>query len=397
VAATAQYLSDVACALTARGHDVTVVCSRRAYDNPSERYARRDVWRGITIRRISSFGFGKTARWRRAMDFGSYLAASVWHLAWVPRFDLVVALTSPPLISWLGALFTRVKGGRFVFWVMDLNPDEAVAAGWLRRDSRTARLLQTMLRFSLREAAAVIVLDRFMAGRVADKGVDRRKIAVVPPWSQDATVRYDPAGREDFRREHGLGDRHVVMYAGNHSPCHPLTTLLEAAARLRDRTDVVFCFMGGGSQFEGVRQFARTRRLKNVVTVGYQPQARLSAALSAADLHAVVMGDPFVGLVHPCKVYNVRTLGIPYLYIGPADSHVADLAPPFSAAHGDVDAVVAHIETSAALRAGRATSAAAAGAYSQDRVLERVVSVLENAAPAPPRAFAPVSTEVAND
>ena len=66
VASTAQHASDLAAKLTDRGHEVTVVCSRRAYDNPRERYRKRESWCGIQIRRISSFGFGKKARWRRA-------------------------------------------------------------------------------------------------------------------------------------------------------------------------------------------------------------------------------------------------------------------------------------------------------------------------------------------
>ena len=49
--------------------------------------------------------------------------------ATLPAFDLVVAMTSPPLISWLGAMFCAITGGRFLFWVMDLNPDEAARGG----------------------------------------------------------------------------------------------------------------------------------------------------------------------------------------------------------------------------------------------------------------------------
>ncbi len=38
------------------------------------------------------------------------------------------------------------------------------------------------------------------------------------------------------------------------------------------------------------------------------------------------MGDEFVGIVHPCKIYNILTLGTPFLYIGPTPSHVSDIA-----------------------------------------------------------------------
>ena len=68
----------------------------------------------------------------------------------------------------VGAEAFAVKGGRFVFWAMDLNPDEALAAGWLRRDSWTTKRLMAMLEFSLRRATTIVALDRFMAKRIAD-------------------------------------------------------------------------------------------------------------------------------------------------------------------------------------------------------------------------------------
>ena len=37
------------------------------------------------------------------------------------------------------------------------------------------------------------------------------------------------------------------MYSGNHSPSNPLSTLLEAARRLRDEPRMVFLFVGGGA------------------------------------------------------------------------------------------------------------------------------------------------------
>jgi len=379
VAATAQHLSDLAVRLAERGHDVTVLCSRRAYDNPERRYGARELWKGVAIRRISSFGFGKKTRWRRAADFGSYLANCVRHLAALPKFDVVIALTSPPLISYLGALFTRMKGGRFVFWAMDLNPDEAVAAGWLRPDSLTTRVLQKMLYYGLHRAGTIVALDRFMAQRIENKGVPREKIAVLSPWSHDRVVRYDENGRELFRKEHGLEGRFVVMYSGNHSPCHPLITLLEAARRLQGEPQIAFCFVGGGSEFKTVQRFAAEHGLSNVRTLPYQPLARLSASLSSADLHTVVMGDPFVGVIHPCKVYNIRLLRIPYLYIGPEPSHISEMVPQYSAGHGEVDTVARHIRAAAALGMRRVALGSDSAKHGHDRLIGTMVDLLENA------------------
>ncbi len=375
--ATALQASDLTARLVERGHDVTVVCSRRAYDSPPQRYPRTETWRGVRIRRISSFGFGKTARWRRAMDFGSYLCNCLIHLALLPRFDRVIAMTSPPLISWLGALFARIKGGLFIFWVMDLNPDEALVAGWLRPDSWMTRFLEALLRYGLNQAVTVVALDRYMARRIEAKGIPPDRIAVLPPWPQDHLIRYDAEGRTKFRREHRLEEKFVVMYSGNHSPCHPLTTLLEAARRLEDRSNIAFCFVGGGSEFETVRRFANDLQLPNVRTVPYQPMETLAASLSSADLHVVIIGEPFVGILHPCKVYNIRALGIPYLYIGPADSHISEMEPTFVARHGEVEAVMRHIETAAASRLVRVAPIVERNQHSHHRLVTKMVLTIE--------------------
>jgi colanic acid biosynthesis glycosyl transferase WcaI len=263
-----------------------------------------------------------------------------------------------------------------LFWAMDLNPDEALAAGWLKKDSRITKYLEAMLRHSLQQAETVVALDRFMSKRIEAKGIAPGKIAVLPPWSHDHTVRYDADGRDRFRAEHGLAGKFVVMYSGNHSPCHPLTTLLEAARRMVDRKDIAFCFVGGGSEFRTVKEFATRHDLDNIVTLPYQPLDKLAGSLSSADLHVVVMGDAYVGIVHPCKVYNIRTLGIPYLYIGPEHSHIGDMNPQFAAGHGDMDRVVQlirHAAESAASGSVRNTVE-----HSQDYLLGKMVRAIES-------------------
>jgi glycosyltransferase involved in cell wall biosynthesis len=382
VVSTAQHVSDLAVELAAKGHQVTVVAGNRGYDDPRIRFPRRETWKGIKIIRIPSLGFGKTVRWRRALNFASFLAACTLQLLRLGRFDQVVALTSPPLISLLASSFVQLKGGRFLFWIMDLNPDEAIIAGWLKNRSITARMLAWGLHHSLRRAAEVIVLDRFMKQRILDKGIAAEKITVLPPWSYDDKVKYDREGREVFRAKHDLTDKFVVMYAGNHSPCHPLETLLEAARRLSQRKDLAFCFIGGGTEQSRVRAFAEQHRLDNVKSLPYQPLSGLSAALSAADLHAVVMGDPFPGIVHPCKIYNTLLIGTPVIYIGPAPSHITDIAasnefPIILAHHGDVDAVVESIVSSSELSADERRPSELAPWFSKSNLLPQMIGIIE--------------------
>ena len=388
VVSTAQHLTDLAVRLAELGHDVTVICSSRGYDNPDARFAKREVWKRVTVIRVPCSGLGKKAKWRRAVDFGSFMISCAFRMISLSRFDLVVGMTSPPLISFLAALLAQLKGSRFVFWVMDLNPDEAIAAGWLRTDSAVSKALAAILMYSLRRAEKILVLDRFMKQRIADKGIPEQKLIIIPPWSHDDNVRYDLAGRLGFRASHNLDDKYVVMYSGNHSPCHPLDTLLCAAHRLAEHPKVAFCFVGGGGEFAKVKSFVESHGLTNVICLPYEPMDKLAASLSAADLHVVVMGEPFIGIVHPCKVYNILSIGARFLYIGPSESHVVDIMRRVKsngmariAGHGEVDIVVQHIleaATQSIFGANRKASVAFANAFSKEVLLSRMVELLES-------------------
>ena len=391
VVSSGQHLTDIAVGLAERGHEVTVITSRRAYDDSAKLFSKREVWRGIQIYRVFNTGFGKRAKWRRAMDFLTFLLSCCVRLARIPKPDVVVALTSPPLVSVIAAGYARWRGCRFCYWIMDLNPDEAVAAGWLSPNSSAAKWLERLSRFSLRQATSVVVLDEFMQQRILAKGIAAEKIAVIPPWSHDSEVKFDPAGRAAFRQAQGLENQFVVMYAGNHSPCHPLDTILAALKELAvSHPEISFCFVGGGSEHRRVRAFAQEHRLANVRCLPYQPLDQLAGVLSAADLHLVVMGDPFVGLVHPCKAYNLLRVNAPILYMGPRPSHISAILdqlegrlPGGWAPHGNPALAVKTILElkQSVFQAERNDKDPLDGRFSKETLLPQMVQVIESTHP----------------
>ena len=171
------------------------------------------------------------------------------------------------------------------------------------------------------------------------------------------------------------------MYSGNHSPCHPLDSLVSAAELLASEPDISFCFVGGGTEWHRLR-----RSTSKIVFLPYQPLDRLSAMLSAADLHVMVMGDPFVGLVHPCKLYNLIRIGVPLLYIGPPKSHVTDLlggSPRnhlrlLTARHGEVQKIARQIRDLRAKSAASGRAAPFRNGFSQAGLVGRLVAELES-------------------
>jgi glycosyltransferase involved in cell wall biosynthesis len=196
----------------------------------------------------------------------------------------------------------------------------------------------------LRRAVAVVALDRFMAERLQAKLPIGEKLVVLPPWPH-LEVLGEPLPHEQnpFRSEQELTGKFVLMYSGNLSPSHPITTFLEAAARLRDDARVVFLFVGGGlGREEVVRAGASDRG--GLRLLGYQPLERLRQSLSTADVHLVSMGSAMVGIVHPCKVYGAMAVGRPILLLGPRESHIGDILARheigWQVDHGDVEGML---------------------------------------------------------
>src|SRR5262249_29492036 len=161
--------------------------------------------------------------------------------------------------------------------------------------SWTAWLLETANRFILRRANLIVALDRFMADRLAERGISREKILVLPPWSPQEQIEKPAAGQANaFRARHGLENDFVVMYSGNHSPSNPVLTLLDAAVRLMDEPGLKFLFVGGGSAKAKIEACIQAHDLTNVLSLPYQPLAELNDSLGAADVHVVTLGNSMV-------------------------------------------------------------------------------------------------------
>jgi len=370
-AAVGQYLADAADELAARGWTVRVLTADRGYDDPSRRFPQVEVAGGVAIRRLRWSSLGKRSIAVRLAGMASFLGQAFLRGMLTRDLQAVLVSTSPPMAGVVGWLVAALRRVPLVYWVMDINPDQAVASGRARAGSLTVRVFETANARVLRGAAVIITLDGFMADRLKAKGVPLRRMAVIPPWPLDHFLSPVAAEVNPFRAQHGLRGKFVVMYSGNHSLVHPLDTLLAAALRLRDDPRFVFALIGGGVG-KGPFEAAVRDGLGNVLSLPYQPTEELRFSLSAADVHVVAMGGAMVGCVHPCKFYGALAVERPVVLLGPEPCHVTGIFARadcgWRIAHGDTDGLVALLERLAApaaageleakARAGRAALAA---------------------------------------
>jgi len=343
-----QHMHDAAAEMAQRGYRVVVLTSRAGYADPTQTFAKREVRDGVEIRRLPWSNFGKRSILFRILGAFSFLLQAIFRTVCMWRIDGLLVSTSPPMGSLAALAVAAIRRVPIIYWVMDINPDQAVALGRFHGESMPVRWMNRLNRAILRRAERIITLDRFMAERLIEKEDCEERIAVIPPWPLDETFEPVAAADNPFRREYGLEEKFVVMYSGNMSIAHPLQTVLRAAEHLRHRDEVVFLFVGGGLARRDVLHYIQRHGDVNVRLLPYQPRETLRHSLSAADVHLVSMGDNMAGIVHPCKIYGAMACARPVLLVGPRASHAGDLIDDHEIGwqldHGNVAGMVDLIE-----------------------------------------------------
>lgn len=320
--ATSQLMTDLAEDLVSLGLEVTVLCGRSGYTGGTAS-AAQETYRGIQIVRVPSTGFERRSVVRRALSYLSFYLAAFGRLLLLPRPDVLLALTTPPLIAAVACVMKLLRGTRVICLVQDLYPDVAVQLGVLRPGTLFTRFLERVSRSTLQRADAVIVLGECMRRRVKAKAVAPSRIHVLENWADGSEICSLPPESNPFRRDHGLGDQFVVLYSGNMGNAHDLDTILAAAAGLSQQPDVLFLFVGDGPKKSTVENFAVAHPDARIRLLPYASRNELSYSLSAGDASLVSLAAGLEGLVVPSKLYGILASGRPVLFVGPEGSDTA--------------------------------------------------------------------------
>lgn len=324
--ATSQLMTELAQNLCEHGVEVTAVAARGRYNGGSlPKYAK---YKGIRIERTWATAYGKKHLYGRLADYATFYIAAFWKLLTMRRQDVVMALTTPPLIGLIALIVARLRGMRFVALMEDVYPDVAVALGALSPDSRLAKLLDRLTREMLRRADRIIVLSDCMLDRIVAKAGPevRQRADVIHNWADGEEIVPLEGQKIRFFRElemAELSEKFIVLFSGNLGLVNEFTTVLEAARKLRNRKDVAFVFIGDGARAEEIRIFVCRHGLDNIHMLPYQPRESLRRSLASGDALLITLADGLAGLSVPSKTYSSLAAGRPLLFVGDQRSCVA--------------------------------------------------------------------------
>jgi len=299
--------------LQRQGHQVTIIASPVSYltgQEGSQGHRKQVDDCGVTI--IRSFtipAYHRSFIWR-VFSFCSFMISSFFNGLFVSQVDLVWGTTPPIFQAPTAWLLARLKGAPFLLEVRDLWPAFAVAVGVLK-NKFLIKCSEWLERFLYRHADWVMVNSPGYLTHVRVRGA--KHVSLIPNGSDPAMFNPQDDGAQ-FRRQHGLEDQFVVLYAGAHGMSNDLGVVLKAAGILKSNPSIKVVLLGSGKEKPHLLEQAQKDDLNNVLFLPPVPKDEIPGALAAADAClAILKPIEMYKTTYPNKVFDYMAAGRPVI------------------------------------------------------------------------------------
>ena len=311
--------------LSDRGHEVLYIC--RDASRLMDALQPGVETGGLRVVRLKGDGRMEKGnllvRWSQERGFGRHAA----RLLRRERPDILVSANMPLDAQQVLAREARRHGAFFVYWLQDLI-GTATRAILTRRLGLAGTLLgQYYVRLENRLLArsdTVIAISEAFLDTLKDRGVEPRRLAVVPNWSPLDEL---PLAAKDnpWSREHGWADRPVVMYSGSLGMKHHPGLLLDLARSLADSDHAEVVVVAEGTGARWLEEGAAASSVDNLHVLPFQDRRRLPQVLGTADVLVAMLESSAGSFSVPSKVLSYLCAGRPIVASVPEHNDVAKL------------------------------------------------------------------------
>lgn len=305
-----------------KGHEVTVLTTTTKFhsDPLITSHRKRLVYRieieGIDVVAFRLFYKQHMRTLVRMLTFLTFaLAATLYGLIILSRFDAVYATSAPLTVGIPALVFRIIRKKPYVFEVRDQWPEVPIEIGAIR-GSLLVRSLLWLEKTIYRWASYIVALSPGMArgveGVMREAGI-RKPVGVIPN-SSDIEL-FDPKlDATALRERHHWQNKLVFLYAGSLGKVNYIDFLVQAAARLQDRGELHFVVIGFGSDALYLSQRIRELGLTNIEYLGPKPKIDLPMYFSASDVTLSIINNfPIVEHNSANKFFDSLAAGKPIL------------------------------------------------------------------------------------
>jgi colanic acid biosynthesis glycosyl transferase WcaI len=378
-------------ALARAGHEVRVLTGlpnhpsgvvQDAYARTRRATERLADAEGVTVERVWLHATPRRTALTRLWNHLTFAWSALPVALAGPAPDVIVASVPPLFLGLTARLASWRHRAPLVLDMRDDWPHAALSMGEMQ-PGLAASALEGISRSLQRAAARVVAVTPGMRRALESRGLDPGRIALITNGADTELLTPRPPRAPGAARSGPF----TVLYAGTHGLVHGMEALIDAAERLRGRTDVRFLLVGDGVAKPALEARARAAGLAHVEFRPSVSPRELVALLHAADACvATTRAHAFSGETIPVKLFDYLAAGVPLVaaVCGDAAAVVEASGGGIVTPPGD-GAALADAIASLADDPARAAALAAAGPpwvereYSRRALGARLVTLVEEA------------------
>ncbi|HSG43930.1 MAG TPA: glycosyltransferase family 4 protein [Anaerolineales bacterium] len=299
--------------LQSRGHELVIVASDLNYQTGQRTVARKGIFAeqnfdGVRVLRSYIYPALHRSYFWRIISFFSFMFSSVWTALQVKDVDLVMG-TTPPIFQAVSAWFVAwIRRRPFLLEVRDLWPEFGVSMGVLKNPVVIA-LARWLEMFLYKRATHIMVNSPAYKEYMIGRGVPETKVTYIA-YGTDVDMFNSSVNGSSIRKELGVDDKFVVLYAGALGQANDIDTILRAAGRLKKEEKIRFVLFGDGKERTRLQSEAERMKLSNVNFAGVRPKKDMPQIVASADVCLAILQDiPMFRTTYPNKVFDYMSAG----------------------------------------------------------------------------------------
>jgi glycosyltransferase involved in cell wall biosynthesis len=316
VGATQVRLASMCRELVRAGHQVEVVTGMphhpvgKIFPGYRRRFHRREFQGGVRVHRMWLYAASGSG-WRRVLSYLSFALTCLFGVVLAREPDYIF-VDSPPLFlgasGWLASVYWKCP---LIFNVADLWPDSVLDLG-VMKEGVFVKAAFAFERWIYKQSYFINAVTRGIYEVLLNrKNVPSTKILFLPNGVDTTIIQPLPVD-EALKKQLGLTDKSVAIYAGNHGYAACAEQILQAAKLLTNHPELHFLFVGDGPDKPRLQRMASDLQLPNTTFLASVPLERLPSYLSIADIALITLRNAGVTRgARPAKTFVMMAAAKP--------------------------------------------------------------------------------------
>jgi len=281
------------------GHEVSVITAF------NEKYYQEKKIENVTVHYLPVYYTNHLSFLSRIHAFLRFYWQAKKLMKRLPQPDLNYVISTPLTTGFLALFGLNRQKTHYIFEVGDLWPEAPIQLGVIRNPllKRATRSLEKKI---YNKAKHIVALSTDIE-RIINQTTNTPTTCVT---NIADTEYFKPVKNGNIKEKLGYKDKFVVGYIGTVGLANHLEFLLDAADACKAEPDIQFVIMGGGAQYDMIRQNAINRKLGNIDFYAEGDKDEARNMLYASDAVYVSFANaPVLGSGSPNKFFDGLAAG----------------------------------------------------------------------------------------